>query len=86
MAYRVTLNGKPLPGGDIRQAQASVADAVTGLLQQDPGGVAPSASRANQDFTDGTVAASVAVDGAWTCSFQVNGDPVTLTVTGEDPR
>lgn len=83
MPYTVTLGGKHLARGTMREVQAASAEAVTGLLAQDPNGVAMSAQQANRDFQSGTVEASIASTGVWQCPFWVNGTASTLRVIKE---
>jgi hypothetical protein len=83
MAYTATLGGKPLVTGTMREVQAASAEAITGLLAQDPDGVAMSAQQANRDFQSGTVLATVASAGEWKCPIWVHGKAQALTVTKE---
>ncbi|MFJ2650899.1 hypothetical protein ACIO1C_29790 [Streptomyces sp. NPDC087420] len=81
--YKVTLDGAVLAQGGMREVQAASAEAVTGLLAQDPDGVAMSAAQANRDFQDGAVEAALAAAGEYRCPFWVKGVPSTLIVTRE---
>jgi hypothetical protein len=83
MTYTATLGGKSLATGTMQEVQAASAQAITGLLAQDPEGVAPSAQQANRDFQSGTVEATVASVGEWKCPVWVHGEPRTLRVTKE---
>lgn len=81
--YSATLGDTPLTTGTLQEVQAASAEAITGLLAQDPEGVAMSAQQANRDFQNGTVAATVASTGEWKCPIWVHGVAQTLIVTKE---
>lgn len=83
MAYSVTLGGEPLAQGTMQEVQMAASEAITGLLAEDPDGVAMSAQQANRDFQTGTVEATVASTGEWKCPVWVHGKAQTLSVTGE---
>lgn len=81
--YTATLAGKPLASGTMQEVQAAASEAITGLLAQDPVGIALSAQRARSDFQNGTVEATVASRGEWRCPFWVHGEAQALRVTRE---
>jgi hypothetical protein len=83
MAFTATLDGVPLATGTLQEVQAASAEAMTGLLAQDPEGVALSAQQARRDFQTGTVEATVASVGEWRCPVWVHGQRQTLTVSRE---
>lgn len=80
MPYKVLLDDREVGRGTLQEAQAASAEAMTGLLAQDPDGVAMSAQQANRDFQTGTVEATVASTGQWQCPIWVNGTRHTLSV------
>lgn len=83
MTYKATLGGKPLATGTMQEIQAASMEAITGLLAEDPDGVAMSAQQANRDFQSATVETTIASVGEWKCPLWVHGDAKTLIVTKE---
>lgn len=81
--YKITLDGKPLASGTLQEAQQASMEAITGLLAQDPEGVAPSAQQANGAFQRGAVQQAVDDHGEWKCPLWVHGQAHTLRVTRE---
>ena len=79
--YRVTLSGEPLAAGTLQEAQQAAMQAITGLLAQDPEGVAPGAQQANSAFQQGAVQRAVDDHGEWKCPLWVHGQAHTLRVT-----
>jgi hypothetical protein len=81
MIYKATLDGAEIGSGTMQDIQAAVAQAATGLLAQDPDGVAPSVQTANSCFSTGAVEADVRSDGQWSCPFWVHGVKSKIVVT-----
>jgi hypothetical protein len=84
MPYRATLDGAEIGSGTMQDIQAASAQAITGLLAQDPDGVAMSAQDANRAFQSGAVEKAIETDGQWTAPFWVHGRPEKLIVTRGD--
>lgn len=83
MKYAVTLDGDEIARGTIQEVQAASAEAMTGLLAQDPEGVAISAQTANRAFQSGAVEEAVKAYGHWTTYVMVGEASRTLRVSGE---
>lgn len=83
MTYTATLDGDEIARGTIQEIQAASAEAMTGLLAQDPEGVAISAQTANRAFQSGAVEEGVAEYGHWTTYVMVGEASMTLRITGE---
>lgn len=84
MTYRATLDGEFIGQGSIQQVRAAVAEAVTGLVAQDPMGAAQGAQTVNLAFSEGAVEAALEEGGAWKTIIGVNGEPVRLHISKEE--
>lgn len=83
MTYRVTLAGREIGRGTLREVRAAVAEAVTGLLAQDPEGAAEGAQTVNMAINSGAVSAALDETGTWKTIIDVNGEPHRLRITRE---
>jgi hypothetical protein len=79
-SYKVSVGNVTVRVKTFQEVQAVVAEALTGLLAQDPEAAAEGVMMANRAFSVGTVQHALDAHGSWRTSVTVHGERVPVVV------